>query len=188
MKKILLVGAIVLVALAALGVAGFAYAQSQTPPTPEFPFGPDAEGWHGGRRGMMGAWRAGGAWEDGIHGPMHEYMLNAIAEALGLEPQELQVYHDEGKTPWDVAQEQGLSEEEFRELMFEARKKALEQAAADGVITQEQADWMLERMNQMWEYGPGFGPCHGGGGTFGGRPGGGPGGGRWSPQPPDPET
>ncbi|HEX6304820.1 MAG TPA: hypothetical protein VFZ76_11560, partial [Anaerolineales bacterium] len=62
-------------------------------------------------------------------------------------------------------QENGFNVETFRELMIEARTEALNQAAADGVISQEQAEWMQSRMNQMWSngYGPGSGHCDGSG-------------------------
>ena len=43
--------------------------------------------------------------------------------------------------------------------MLTAQDKALTQAVADGWITQEQADWMLDHMNQMWE--GGFTHCDG---------------------------
>ncbi len=39
MKKIMIVGAVVLVVIATLAVGGFAYAQSQNPDRPDVPFG-----------------------------------------------------------------------------------------------------------------------------------------------------
>ena len=175
MKRILIVGSIVLVVLVALGVAGYTIARAQTP-APNFPYGP---GMMGGRQGgMMGGWRQGGTWSNGTYGPLHTYMINAMAEAFDTTPEELQAAHTAGKTMWDIAQEKGIDQEKFAQLMLEARTKALEAAVADGVITQAQADWMLQRMQQMGQNG-GFGPCHGG--NFGGS-GRGPGG-RWGVPP-----
>jgi hypothetical protein len=79
---------------------------------------------------------------------------------------------------YSVAQAQGLSDDEFTTLMVDARTKAMELAVADGVVTQEQADWMSQRMEQRQEagFGPGNCPMHSGG--FG--PGGGQG---WQNQP-----
>jgi hypothetical protein len=35
--------------------------------------------------------------------------------------------------------------------MFSAHETVLENAVSDGWLTQEQADWMNEHMNQMWD-------------------------------------
>ncbi len=190
MKKILIVSAVVIALVAALGVAGYAYAKTQLPfLSGNIPYGTGMMGQYSGPGGGMGGWRAnggrgggmGGWYAEGEYGPLHEYMQAAIAEEFDLSVEELQALHDDGKTLWAYAQEQGMTQEEFAEKMLAARTQALQAAVADGVITQEQADWMLERMNQMWQNGGGFGPC-GGGGHFGG-PGRGRGGGRWNTSP-----
>lgn len=167
MKKTLLIVAVVGVAALVLGVAGYAYAQDDDPSTP---FGRGGFGQHGGfGPGMMG-------WDgDAEYGPMHETMEAAIAEALGVTVEELEAAHDAGKTAWDIAEEQGLTEEEFGTLMFDARKVAIDQAVADGTLTQEQADWMQSRWDEMQEngFGPGSAGCdgsgHRGGRGMGGR-------------------
>jgi len=159
MKKILTVSAIVILAILILGVAGFAYAQTQTPPWPDQTYGPGMMR-RGGSfgPGMMGRWGAGG------YGPMHEYMEDAFAEALGITHDELEAKLDAGETMGSIAQAQGLSDEEIAKLMVDTRAKALEKAVADGVLTQEQADWMSQRMQQMKDAGFGLGNCpmHGG--------------------------
>lgn len=181
MKKTLILVAVVGIAVAALafGAAGNAYAQDDTP---EFPFGGRGGfGRHGGRGGfgvgMMG-------WDgDGEAGPMHDAMSSAIADALGMTVDDLLAAHAEGKTAWDLAEEQGLTAEEFSTLMLDARNAALAQAVADGTITQEQADWMQNRWNEMNEngFGPGSGFCDGSGFRGGMR---GPGmHGYWNTQP-----
>ena len=189
MKKILIIGAVVIALVAALGAAGYAYAKTQFPFLAQAPYAASRMAQGGGPGGMMGGWRSGGdrggrmgGWqEDGEYGPMHEYMQAAIAETFDISTDELEALHDEGKTLWTYAQEQGMTQEEFSAKMIEARGKALEAAVAAGVISQEQADWMLERMGQMGQFGGGAGPC-GGGGRFGGQ-GRGPGGGRWNTTP-----
>lgn len=170
MKKSLLVVGIVLAILAALAVAGFALAQK---PTPTAPYGPGMMGGWGG--GMMGGWRG----EDG-YGPMHETMQDAIAEALGITHEELEERYAAGDTAWTIAQEKGLTQEEFTKLMTEARSKAFDKLVEDGVLTQEQADWMQGHMGTMTQnsYGFGTGGCMGGGYDGGRR---GPG--RWNTQP-----
>ena len=176
MKKIFVIGAAIGAVVIALGAAGLVYAQTQTPPSPNSPYGGFGPGFGGGMHGpgMMGGGFRGQAAADS-YGPLHEYMINAFAEALGLDAGDLEERLAAGETLFEVAEAEGYTAEQFRELMIEARATALSQAVADGVVTQEQADWMQSRMNQMWanSYGPGSGHCDGTGpGGFGMRGGG----------------
>jgi hypothetical protein len=106
--------------------------------------------------------------QDG-YGPMHEYMQAALAEGLGMSEADLQAAFAAGKTVWQVAQDKGMSAEEFQAVMIEARKAALAKMVEAGVITQAQADWMLSRMEYRQQQG-GFGGCQGmGRGRWGGQ-------------------
>ena len=60
-----------------------------------------------------------------------------------------------------------MTTEQFQELMTTARTEAINQAVADGVITQAQGDYMLERMETMMGNGAGFGFGMGNGGCRG---------------------
>lgn len=183
MKKILVIGtiAVAIVAALAFGLTNWAYAQDDLPVCPFCGEG----SWMGGRGGFRGQ-------VDGDeYGPMHDYMFPAIAEAFGLTETELEAAHDAGKTMWDIAQEKGFTFEEFQTLMLNARTQAFEKMVADGVISQEQATWMLSHMNgaQGGGYGPGMRGA-GGCGMYDGDeyPSGGygrgmRGGGRWNNQP-----
>ena len=147
MKKILLVAVGFMVAVSVFGVAGFAYAQNQTPPAPEYPYGPGMMGANDGfgseyGHGMMG-------W-DGDYGPMHEAMVAALADALDITPEEIEARHDAGETMWQIAEAEGLSAEEIQVLMFSAHDFALEDAVANGWMTETQAEWMDAHMDQMW--------------------------------------
>lgn len=160
MKTKMFVIAAVLALVAILGVSGYAFAQTSTPPN-GYP------GMMGGRGGMMdgnggmmggnGGMMAG----YGSHGPMHEYMVQALAEKLGLSVEDLQARIDAGETMWGIAQAGGLSDAEIAILMQQAHDQALEAAVAAGAITQQQADWMDSHMDQMFSNG-GTGGCHGG--------------------------
>ncbi len=201
MKKTLLIGALVGLVIGTLVVAGYAYAQSPTPtptPVPQFPFGP---GMMGGRqgRGMMGGYGAygqpgangqAGANAQFGYGPMHEYMEKAFATELGISQDDLEAAIASGKTMWQVAQEKGLTTEQFQTAMVNARTNAFKQMVTDGVITQAQADWMLSRMGGRfgggmmgnWGNGTGgWGGCPGMGGGYGP-------GGRWNTNPSQPAT
>lgn len=181
MKKLLIIASIALVAVIAFGVTGFAFAQSQTPQAPTSPTNPPAGqgGWtnsgtrpgmggRGGRFGGMGAIAAQSA--DG-YGLMHDEMIAAFAQALSMTPEELQARLDAGDTMWTIAQEKGLSADQFTQLMQQARSAAFQQAVADGTLTQAQADWMQQRMNRNYPdgYGPGSANCDGSGIRQGGR-------------------
>jgi hypothetical protein len=177
MKKGLLIGALVGMVISALVVAGYAFAQTPTP-VPQFPFGP---GMMGGRQsGRAGPGMMGGSRSDGQYGPMHEYMEGAFAEALGIPQADLEAALASGKTMWQVAQEKGLTLEQFQKVMLEARQNAFKQMVADGVITQAQADWMLSRMQNGGRFG-GQAGCPGMGG-FGGSGSGS----RWNTPPAQP--
>jgi hypothetical protein len=96
--------------------------------------------------GMMGGRFAG---DVGPRGWMHDDMVSAVAEKLGLSTEDLQGRLDKGETIYEVATAEGLSEEEFQATMEEAHTAAIDKALADGEITQEQADWMKERSDDM---------------------------------------
>jgi hypothetical protein len=174
MKKKLIVISMLLVALVTMGIVGFAFAQSQEPQSSVGSgetYGP----------GMMGGWGGRGmrmmGWGSGSYGPMHEFMQAALAKALGLTVEELEARIQAGETPYEIAQAQGLNDDQIRELFTQAHAEALQNAVEAGVITQEQAGWMAQHHEQMQPFGgPGSGACHGGGRR------GGPGG-RWNNQP-----
>jgi len=176
MKKLLIAGAVLALAIVALGTAGLVYAQTQTPPTPTFPgYGP---GMMGGRGGMMGGYQSGS------FGPMHEYMVEAYAGAFGITVEELQERLVGGENMWQIALSLGFSEEEIPGLMTAAHTQALNEAVEAGVLTSEQADWMIQHMAQRQAQG--FGQGAGGCGGFGGRMANGGRmmwGGRWNNQP-----
>ncbi len=175
MKKRTMVIASVLALLVAFGAFGLVSAQTDTPPYPEASYGRGRLGggrWGEANPGMMGGYR--GNAPVGVEGPLHDYLLPALAEAFNLSPEELEARHEAGETLWALAESQGFTAEQFRELVLQTRSEALNQAAADGVITQEQADWMISRMSVGWAagYGPGSGLCdgfgpHGAGRQFG---------------------
>jgi hypothetical protein len=165
MKRVFIVFAIVGVAVLALSAAGFAYAQSRTPMGPFTPsmwnehqgFAPGQmhRGYPGFEHGMMGS--------DGAPGLLESYMHPVLAEALELTPEVFEARHEAGETFWQIAEGQGYTPDEARELMLQAREDALAQAVTDALITQEQADWMASRMSLMEAngYGPGTGTCDG---------------------------
>lgn len=162
LKNLMLIALGAVIGILILGVVGIAFAQTQTPPNGVIPNNQPFGGmgrWNGG--GRMGRWA-----QTGQVGFMHDYFIAAMAPKLGLSVEALQAELAAGKTLWQVAESKGIALEEFQTLMLQAKQEALSKMVAEGVITQAQADWMLSRMNWMFQNGRGFGggmgPCHGG--------------------------
>jgi hypothetical protein len=157
MKNLMIFIAGGVVSLILFGAVGLAFAQTQTPPNGDSVFG-STMGRFAGR--MMGG-RWGNA-NSQFEGPLHDYKVEAFADALGIDAKEVETSLSEGKTMQEIASENGISDEEFQNFFINVHKAALTKAVADGVITQEQADWMLNQVNQGQAYGFGGMPCDGG--------------------------
>jgi len=135
--------------------------------------------------GMMGdGWGSGSGW--GMMGggmmDMHSIMAplmnqmpamqaqvtEAVAELFDMTADELYQELYNGRSFADLAAEKGVSPDEVREVMTAQMQAFLDQAVADGTLTQEQADRALE---YHLEY---SGSClsGGAGGMFGGAAGG----------------
>jgi hypothetical protein len=132
MKKTLLIVALIVVALAALGV-GAVFAQGSQPPV-----------------------QNGAGW-------MHDYVEQALAARLGLNEQQVEDQLAAGKTMYDIALDNGIKQEDVATFLNEVHTEAFAKAVEDGVLTQEQADWMLQRMqNRGFGFGTGNCPMHNG--------------------------
>ena len=86
----------------------------------------------------------GGRAAFGDPGELHNYMLQAIADRLDLTLDDLESKLSEGLSLLEIAEEQGVSEDALPAVLEEARTRSLQAAVADGVLTQEQADWMAQ--------------------------------------------
>lgn len=75
---------------------------------------------------------------------LREYFINNLAEALGLSVDELKAIKEDGQTLEDL----GYSEEELKEIFQQAREDAIEEALADGVITEEEVEKFQDRKNK----------------------------------------
>ena len=161
MKKTILIVVLVIAALGALGI-GVALAQSGRPP-------------YSGS-GMMG----------GGYGWMHDYVEQALAAKLGITEETVEK-ELATKPMYQIALDHGIKQADLATFMDEVHKDAFAKAVKDGVITQQQADWMLQHMHNgvgnggcpMWNvqsqpstngtgYGPGMMNGFGRGGMMGG--------------------
>lgn len=143
MKKTIVIAALVVAALAAVGV-GAVFAQDVAPP-------------YGGRGPMM----------QGGQGPMHTFMVTEFAKKLNLNVNDVNTRLEAGETLRDIALSEGVAAEDFPALIQEVRENALDAAVAANVITQEQADWM--KSHGFGRGGMGNGNCDGTGPRGGGR-------------------
>ena len=189
MKKFLLIGLIVALALIVVGGAGVVFAQVQgntegtaVPQNPvqngdkiqQFGYGPGGMMGGNGRGGMMGGdeygygsggmmgrYGCGGMMGGRGVGPyasvIHDYMISAFASAVGLSVDEVNTQLANGQTFAQIAIAQGKTKADLPTLWSQVRQEALNKAVADGVITQAQADVMINHMNNF--SGPGFGGC-----------------------------
>lgn len=130
MKKSILIVGFVVAAIMLLGV-GVAFAQG---PAPYAGNGP--------------ALQNGGGW-------MHDYVEKAFAAKLGLTENQVEDQLAAGKPRYQIALDNGIQQEALTDFMNGVHADALAAAVKDGVVSQEQADWMLLRMQNHGGYGMG---------------------------------
>ena len=105
----------------------------------------------------------------GIGHVVHE-SIDAVSELLGLSPEEIREERESGKSLVEIAEEQGVSEDALIEAIMAAPKEAIEQKVEDGILTEEQADHLIERLEQrvIWRINrtdveaAGYSGCNGG--------------------------
>lgn len=150
MKKILI--GMTLAAVLVLTVASVAFAQTDTPLFP-------------GGRGPGGSGGAGGSVGTGDGtGVLHDYLVEAQAEALGISVDEFLARREAGETLYEIALSLGFDLDDLTVLLTQARTQAMEQAYGDGLMTQEQYEYYLNN-GGMGRMGGGQGGRGGQGGT-----------------------
>jgi hypothetical protein len=73
----------------------------------------------------------------------------AVTDLLGLTQDEIHTQRLEGKTLAEIAADQNVTEEQLIDAILAEKTAAIEQAVADGDMTQEQADWLIARARAM---------------------------------------
>jgi hypothetical protein len=99
-------------------------------------------------------------------GFLHDYMEKALADKLNVPLATIEAQFDSGKTLYQIAIDNGISQADLPAFMLEVRTTAIKAAVSNGVITQAQADRMLQSgahgMGQgMMRGGAGAGSCGG---------------------------
>ena len=157
MNKWLKIGLVGLLVAGVMGttavlISGIALAQEEMPTAPDNrPAFPPGRGFGRGLGGQVG--------------------LEAAANALGMTTEELQAELWAGKTLADIAEEKGVDLVQLQTTVQAAVqaarateiRSAIEQAVQDGTITQANADWLLQGLENGFIPGFGFGGGRGGG-------------------------
>jgi hypothetical protein len=187
-KKVLIIG-ITIVAVIALGNVLLVSAQGGTqsnqpngacsmgytcPVSGTIPHGMMGRGMMNGR-GMMGSGTYTGTMPMhgammGMHNSMlgangmHEQVWTAVAKKLGMTYAELNTATQNGQTVAQLVQATGVSLAELKAAALAALKASFADLVEQGVNTPEQADWMLDHMDDMpmFNLDQGFGPVPGG--------------------------
>ena len=89
-----------------------------------------------------------------------EVIKAAVADALGLTVEELEEAREAGMTIPEVAEEQGVEMDDVRTAAEAARVEMVQDAVDEGLITEEEAEWMLNHRGPRGRHGFGrHGPC-----------------------------
>lgn len=158
MKKQKVFGIAILVVVAMLVVAtGVVFAAGLTqagPPYSNENVGDNYGPYWGPMHGRRGGWSS-----EAPFPPMHEAMVQAVADATSLTVEEINARIAEGERLFTIALDAGMEEADFIELMTETREAFLADALENDWISEEQYQWMMERGSGS-SFGPGYGGCH----------------------------
>ncbi|MBN2043783.1 MAG: hypothetical protein JW757_02085 [Anaerolineales bacterium] len=141
MKQItLLVLALSLVGIMAFGIVSDASAEEISPMNP-------GNGRGNGRNG--GGTGTGIPMEMNVNldGALDEFMSQYIADGLGISVETLKAREEAGETLTEIGLSLGFDAQAVFDLHVETRIAALNQAVVDGLITAEQAEWMISRLD-----------------------------------------
>jgi hypothetical protein len=158
MKKILSIVSAVVIAAVIFG-AGFVFAQSSVVSAAGLPagYGPGRMG-----GGMGGGMSAG----SGSQGQVMEYVEQALADKLGLTKADVEAQQAAGKSLYQIAIDKGILPADVTALLSGVHQTAFTQAVSAGILTQAQADLMVNNMGANGFSGT---PLQNGTGMRGGR-------------------
>ena len=76
----------------------------------------------------------------------YDYVESVLKDKLGMTDEEITAGLNSGKTMYDLAEEKGMTEDQFKTALLEERNKAVDKAVADGTITSEEGDSLKETL------------------------------------------
>ena len=151
MKKTLILLTVLVVGISAFGLVGDVNAQA---PTPVYP------GNGGNGRGGSAGTGTGIPMEQNISldGLLDDLMASMIVDGLGITVEDLKAREAVGESLVEIGLSLGFDVDTILDLHEQARIDALNQALVDGLITQDQADWMISRLDNG-QFGDSTGVC-----------------------------
>jgi hypothetical protein len=138
MKRSILVVSILAVAVVALVSASPALAAESQKGGPRNGFAGNGNRIGFGERTPLGG-------EIALDGMLEGIIHENLAASLGLSVPELETLVDNGESLIKIALSLGFSPEAALEILAEARTDALSQGVEEGLLSQDQADWLSSR-------------------------------------------
>lgn len=76
----------------------------------------------------------------------YDYVESVLKDNLGMTDEEITAGLNSGKTMYALAEEKGMTEDQFKTALLEERNKAVDKAVADGTITNEEGASLKETL------------------------------------------
>ncbi|MFW2488109.1 hypothetical protein ACN077_05955 [Clostridium chromiireducens] len=76
----------------------------------------------------------------------YDYIESILINNLGMTDAEITAGLNSGKTMYTLAEEKGMTEDQFKSALLEERNKAVDKAVADGTITNEEGVLLKETL------------------------------------------
>jgi hypothetical protein len=96
----------------------------------------------------------------------YDYIISILKNKLGLSDADISNAQNQGKTPYEIVIEKGMTQEQFRAYMLEEKTNAIDAAVKKGTITKEQGEALKTNLqnniqNCTGSFGQGQGACQG---------------------------
>lgn len=81
----------------------------------------------------------------------YDYITNILKNKLGLTDTDITKARNDGKTPYELATEKGMTQDQLKSALVEERTKAIDAAVANGTIAKEEGDSLKASLNTDME-------------------------------------
>ncbi len=85
----------------------------------------------------------------------YDYIASILKDKLGLTDEDLADAQRSGKTPYELATEKGMTEEQLKAYLLEGKSKAIDGAVSKGTITKEEGESLKAKLNTNIQNCPG---------------------------------
>lgn len=76
----------------------------------------------------------------------YDYSSSVLKDKLGMTDKEITDGLNNGKTMYDLAKDKGMTADEYKAALIEAKTEAIDKAVSNGTITKEQGDSLKENI------------------------------------------